>query len=314
MAFTHKPARSLEYFTEKSEFEGRIALVKSEAEERRWQYWYREYPVHMKMVPLLSALEEAIPNTKIIPIQLQGSEFMGSLYWKAFSIVMEGQPFILGTVTYGDLNRGVSRKETYGIVSRKIRNEKYGSYQSHYYVSMPQNVDSAIKQARKFITPYTNLEIIDVLYPNIKDRIHWRKDMMQTRMRELIDSSGFGWSRPNPSELIVELKNIKDSGLKCVTPAFIKAMNGIDEAHELMLKIESYNPTIRFVRIEAGSDPVVHVSVPTTNENILSYGLSSLPQDVMERVAVLQILERSAYVEDIGYKYDNNIFFIEQEG
>ena len=310
MGYEHKPVHALPFIDRATKFKSDLDETKRLAEEAGWQYWYREYPVHPKLAPLLTALEATNPALKLIPVKFERS-IVTAGFWTRFCAVMDGQPFTLGAIGYGDYGR--KGKPTYGIYSRKVKNERHGSYQMGYNMAMPEKLESALKQAKKYLTPYTNLELIDVLYHCIKDPIYQRKEIMRSRMNELVNSSGFGWSRPNPNELIVELKNIKDSGLKCVTPAFLKAMDGIEEAHMLMLKLEAYNPVARFVRIEAGSDPLVHVSDPNANRSILSYRLDTLPQEIMEKVAVLQILDNFTYVDEIGYKYNNNIFFLEQE-
>ena len=48
--------------------------------------------------------------------------------------------------------------------------------------------------------------------------------------------------------------------------------------------------------------------VTTTN----SYQTEDIPEWIMNRLAVLQILNDEQYVEQVGYKHDNYIYWVEK--
>jgi hypothetical protein len=44
-----------------------------------------------------------------------------------------------------------------------------------------------------------------------------------------------------------------------------------------------------------------------------SYSVEDLPEDIAGKIAVLQILNDEQYAVRVGYKYSNNIFWIERD-
>ena len=91
---------------------------------------------------------------------------------KSLYVYMDGMPFILGAVGYGDFSTSRNGDKSYMVYSRKISNDKYNSYNDQHYMTLSTDIKKAVKNASKFIMPYTNLEIASVYFPNIQNNVN----------------------------------------------------------------------------------------------------------------------------------------------
>ena len=101
-------------------------------------------------------------------------------------------------------------------------------------------------------------------------------------------------------------------------------MRDIDEAYAEWMEVRRYAPAMTFVRVENGEYPRVHVvkGVSNARQDLrfdieksveTSYSIDELPEDLAGKIAVLNILNDEQYAVRVGYKYDNNIFWIERD-
>lgn len=279
-------------------------------------YWFEGVPVESaELQEYMGELVKAMPHITFHPRA-------ESTYAKKFYAVMDEYPFALGAVGYGDVS--ISKKGTNKpfVVSRKIKNEKFASHREQYYAVSPNSIAKAVKEARKYLAPYTNAEIIFYMYEKVRDEAVKHIDTSSAKAQDLCRKYARGWGVE--ARFMEEMKHLKDSGVKFATDFFNDAMRDIDAAYAEWMEVRRYAPAMTFVRIEPGEYPRVHVVRGTDNMRDAlkfhvdhavesSYGIEELPEDIAGKVAVLSILKNDQYAVRVGYKYDNNIFFIERD-
>lgn len=283
-------------------------------------HWFDGVPVTCnELVEYMEKLTKALPHIKFHPRT-------ESTYVKRFYAVLDSQPLTLGSVGYGDISIHKNGGNKPYVHSRKIQNEKYGSHRDQYHAVAPNSIDKAVKEARKYLVPYTNAELIFYMYEKVRDQAIKHIDQSSAKAMELCRKYATGWGVK--ADWMEEMKYLKslmtNNGFQFATGYFSDAMRDIDDAYAEWMEVRRYAPAMTFVRIEEGEYPRVHVVRGTDNMRDAvrfhtdhavetSYSIDELPEDLAGKIAVLNILNNEQYAVKVGYKYDNNIFWIERD-
>lgn len=283
-------------------------------------YWFDGVPVESaELQEYMGALGKAMPHIKFHPRA-------ESTYAKKFYAVMDEYPIALGFVGYSDISISKNGTKKPFVVSRKIQNEKFAPHRDQHKCVAPSSIAKAVKEARKYLAPYTNAELIFYMYDKARDEVVKHIDTSSAKAQELCRRYATGWGVK--AEFMEEMKYLKalmtNNGFQFATSYFQDAMRDIDGAYAEWMEVRRYAPAMTFVRIEPGEYPRVHVVRGTDNMRDAlkfhtdhavetSYTVEDLPEDIAGKIAVLQILNNDQYAVRVGYKYDNNIFFIERD-
>lgn len=283
-------------------------------------HWFDGVPItHVDLVEYMEKLTKALPHIKFHPRT-------ETTYCNSFYAVMDNMPFALGKVGYGDISINKNQGNKPFVQSRKIQNEKFAQHRVQYHVVSPSSIDKAVKEARKYLVPYTNSELIFYMYGKVRDEAVKHIDSSSAKAMDLCRKYATGWGvKADWMEEMRYLKSLMtNNGFKFATGYFSDAMRDIDDAYAEWMEVRRYAPAMTFVRIEEGEYPRVHVVKGTDNMRDAmsfhiqfaaetSYSLDELPEDLEGKIAVLSILNNEQYAVKVGYKYDNNIFWIERD-
>lgn len=303
-------------FEHKQSYLDKIAWVKNATDEPRSYFGteYGEYPTTPQLIPVLEELAKKMPNARFLPC---AGDYDSFYQFTKFDVVMDYNPFTLGWIGYGDWSIGHDANPKLTIGSRLIANNKYASHREQYNMVMPQSAAKAVKEARKYLLPYSTRELGKLLYEEIRNKSGLFKDGLREKITDVTKNLGMGWSLKH--EAIEELKHLKDSGFAFKTNWLSRAMQEIDEAYTAYQEYMQYNPNAIFVRIEGGDDPMVHL---LTVDNVLNSHAEApcklemlkpeqVPDDIAGKVAVLQTLDNGQYVERVGMRWNEYIFWLE---
>lgn len=307
------------------DYHDRVRDLADKARNVSWGIWFGGVPVSLDMYKYMSALNEALPHVKFFP---KGSGVYNGTTWvvQKFYAVMDGFPFTLGHVGHADVS--VSRsssKRSFYVYSRNIANNKYAAHRDQFFTSASDEIAKVVRKAKKHLTPFSNEELIRHTQDDVRDKVVSSLNRGSEKAMELCHQYGIGYRRVD-RKFMEEMKHLKDMGTEFVTDYFNKAMDKIDEAYAEWVERKNYAPAMTFVRIEPGQYPTAHVVVDNTNirDNYIFskgvedapkavYKLDELPERIAGQVAVLSIIEDRQYVESVGYKVDNNIFWLERD-
>lgn len=280
-------------------------------------HWFAGVPVPYMLMLYMEELATAMPHVTFHPRVTDNAESINKFY-----AVMDNNPYALGSVGYGDISISKNGSATPWVRSRKIANGKFASHRDQYTTVAPKDIKKAVKEARKYLVPFTTAEIIHYMYDKVRDEALKHIDASSKKAADLCRRYTNSWGVR--SEFMEEMKNLKDSGFQFTTNFFQTAMNDIDEAYAEWDEVRTYAPAMTFVRIEEGEYPRIHVikgmrnmreesrfntDIPVES----SYSVEDLPEDIAGKIAVLQILNDEQYAVRVGYKYSNNIFWIERD-
>ena len=311
-------------FENNPDYKSRVTEVVSRAEKEddKYVFWFQDYPVQFEFKEYLDELSRNLPHIRFLPAS---EKFDDKCRFTRFHAVMDGQLFTLGIVMWEDATVGTSKPAQFIIHSRKIENNKYGSHRDQYRMVMP-SFKNAVKQAKKYLLPYTVNELAFYTsdkYSNARGKF---KKGLEDKLDRVTEALGFNtWSQPNGTvkmKIIEELKYMTDMGYVPKTDWLTSALEQSNEVHALIKEWANYNPKVSFVRIaDKGDYPVVYELTPSDltpariqSAQPISYSSDDIPEDLMGRIAVLQTLEDGQYVEKVGLKYDRNTLWLEIAG
>ena len=131
---------------------------------------------------------------------------------------------------------------------------------------MPQSAVKAVKEARKYLLPYSTRELASLLFSEIRSKMSNYRGGLHAQATEVTKHLGLGWSVKE--DAIEELKHMKDSGYVFKTTWLSRSMVNIDSCYAAYQEYKAYKPNAKFVRIEGeGDDLLVHV---LTVEDVLA--------------------------------------------
>jgi len=227
-------------------------------------------------------------------------------------LYMNNQPYVLGRIKYGQLQDS-TMDYMYGVVSPNICNEKYSDHRELFSTKMTKNVDTALKHVKKYVRP---MSLTDIARQSTNDYEHTVRRLVSQKVNTAEQSK----RSVLQDELMTELRTMYQTGYEFNATLAEKIHDWIaadEEASKYERKFKQLE--CRFVQVK--NTPMgQHLSVAQCTD-MLSYSTKVTPTDVFTatnapeelvgKLSVLTILEDEAYVEDVGMKITDELFYVE---
>jgi len=297
-----------------------VKEVNADAIALGYPHTFEGYPVRPEMLAYLTALKESMPLLKFVPNKKHpyawDKDGTGVIYlFHEFLTYLDSNPVCLGKVgcgQYGTTKRVQNPERRFMVASRKIENSKYGTSREEYHMALTKDIKTSVRNARKYLVPMTHAEIARNLYGDIKSSVNKVRDVPVKALEDLVDKI----SRMRRVDLMREIRSLTLQGVEFKSQEFQEASN---QCVELLDQYEEENRRkieLLFVRVRnVGDEQYIDVSgdleTYATND-LRTYRIDELPQDIAGSIAVLSILEEGQYVARVGRKVDDNMYWIER--
>ena len=287
-----------------------------------WVFYYKQYPVPQELKVFMESLEQALPNVTFFPAEMSRAVKNGLQTCSIideFSVCMDGSPFDLGRVGFKDYAVSKNAKDCqYGVYSRRIGNAKYATGRDQFHMVMSNDVNKAVKNACKYIVPFTHKELATAFYQDFQSKSTNSFENARQKMYNIINGV-----RSNNDALIAEVLHLKSLGVKFKTESFIKASEEIGDAVLQVEEERKRDVKGLFVRInKVGEDVYVDVQEaqnirdrgykPDFSSQPTTYPIDELDPELAGNISVLNILQDGQYVARVGQKIDENTFWVER--
>ena len=223
-----------------------------------------------------------------------------------------GQEYALGKIGYMAANGSTSRK--YIVYARTITNSKYRTGRDEFYTAVTENFDKAVKNAKKYLRPYSTVEIfsqyglrIAGAAANITNKVNATFNEAQS---ELVCHDSF--SR--------EMQRLVDGSHEFVDATFKSAvvtyLDALKEKEQRMYA--GVAGKFIYIREEAGEQvcDVIHSSdvhrMTFNNKNavVATIKFDELDEDTAHKIASLSILEDDGFVDGLGMKVNDKMYWV----
>ena len=235
---------------------------------------------------------------------------------------MPNDPYVMGWIAYGGFQTTVvADQSSYIVSSRHIRNMKYADYNDQYYMAMSINLDTAVRNAKKYLRPLTTR---DMALDEYKDVIRKSTDT-ESRARNAKNSAQSDLLARSNRQTNIEHNPMLEymRTLVKVGHEFTdKQLEGdllnyfkLEDEHKVLL---DKGINVSYVRVYEKYGKQVFDVAPILSENsythkvgdITPYDKDKVPEDVMGKVSMLSMVDNGHWVDDVGYRVDATMFYV----
>jgi hypothetical protein len=190
-------------------------------------------------------------------------------------------------------------KTVYSVTSDTIENERYKPHNPKYRVKESRDFKTAVKTARQHLKAFDFTQVMrDTLY-------------VCTSARDSIAQGGYNAIsqalRFNTSELMQEIRAMVVSGYTPKTEAFANAATFVREKGDEMERVKNYRPQQVFVWLQPHCAVYQYMGNPEAHT---AHTVDELPEEVRNKIAVLNIGEKNSPIIDVGVKVDDTKYWV----
>lgn len=264
--------------------------------------------------------------------QMKGYKVSVSKMHNMLYVYREGDNYVMGIIGYGDFQTNGDGDDRYAVWSPNIKNMKY-SHGLQQNMSLALKQDKAVKNAMKYLRPLTVEQTMKLslrqCHRAAQEVVSKIRDNTGELRRELVnnffDTSTYSAPKPNPLQR--ELKHLVESGYefldKDLGDKLHKMFGGLKELEAARQVVDNtftfveaiVSPTGRqMFRVHTDVDASTHYSITRSvselPDNTSVYDQHNLPDELAGKLSVLSMLELEGYVEGVGYRAADNVFYV----
>lgn len=272
-------------------YEG-FVRVHEEAKKNNHQHWIDDIPVSLEMMKFFNELKYKRRNIMArVDCKVYGGMFEG------VGISYQDSPdFPLGKMFVEDAPDG--KGKLYCVRSDRIKNEKWSEGSDGYEIKKSKDFTKGVKLGLTYLKPFAVDEIMDNSVTSLENGLH----RMRSKPKDMLDEA----TTIRSERVMEEVDNMVRSGYVPVTAQFKEAMVLFQKQGEELKRIANYRPKKIFVWVKP--DRVEYQ--PHTGEPVVAYKLDDVPEDIRNKVAVLQIGEKNQAIMDVGMKVTETTYWV----
>lgn len=247
---------------------------------------------------------------------------------QSWYIYRDDSPYVLGHVGYWDQECSEESINKYCVSSRLINNDRYSTCRPNHHVKASMHFDTALKTAKTFLRPMSLVELArahaHTLYTKRGKLLHTAKQEFFKKEHQLLGTNSvIDLERANESMLAKELRH-----LITIKHAFVQGSRYTEILSDLFGTVdkirdfvERQDPahfvhvyhrrgvqmfdTINLIPRQGGLD----YKVDSTCEPKI-YTSDTIPEDMVAKVATLDMLDKDEYVDEVGLKIGSGMFYV----
>ena len=253
-------------------------------------------------------VEQAIPGCRVTPENSKWS-------W----VYMPGDHYAMGMIGYGDFRDSGDGTSMYTVKSRNIANGKYSDHSHQHHMTMSVNRGVAVKNARAYLRRYTPHETARFTLSAVRHELSLAHEAARTAHFRALNTA-LGATRVS-SKLLTELQTLLDTGHSFVDPTFAEELREALAASAAYDQYKNATP-MNFVQIlpyqgtqrwdVVPVDKLEHYTpeIGDVQSYIGDAIEAEVSEDIRGKVAVCNMLKDETYVEGVGYKLFDGIYYV----
>jgi len=266
------------------------------AKEQEHKFWVDDIPVQQHLLQLFNEFKHKRPDIVVKPSNSLKWDSVGLKVFEGVSIAFNEAPDVV--VGYLEGCRGDSNEPKYTVISERICNEKYSDYNKLYHTKTTKKLTLAIKNALQFVKPFD----LDYMAKKESSSASHALDTLKEKANDTLYYK-FDADR---KELFKEVSNMVSAGYTPRTPKFAEMIDIFKAEGEMMKELLAYKPRKCFVwakvdRLEYRYDD---------EEVVVALNIGEVPEDIRNKVAVLQIADKNSPIKDVGVRISESTYWL----
>tara|TARA_R110000764_G_scaffold173230_1_gene259959 strand:+ start:1625 stop:2503 length:879 start_codon:yes stop_codon:yes gene_type:complete len=241
-------------------------------------------------------------------------------------IYREDCPYILGWVGFGDYRDGGDGTPMYVVQARTIVNGKYAEYSKQYFMKMSTNFDVAVRNAKKFIRMMSPQELAGTRLRDASNAVDSVVDAAKGEFTEIrnkvidVEQSLYSSRTNEGSTLLNELRHLMNSNYEFIDAMFGERLTDFFAKQDELNRLKGRTVPMWFVRVYERMDQQMFDVIDIDNaessykveisDDVKRYTTDTLPEDIMQKLSVLNILQANDYVDDVGFSAGEGMFYV----
>jgi hypothetical protein len=229
-------------------------------------------------------------------------------------------PYVLGWIGFGDYRDGGDGTNMFVVQARTIENNKYADYSNQFYMKMSTNVEVALRNAKKYLRQYSPQELAMVNLRGVSDKVTGIADESRAKLRTAM-SAVFDVDIYNKTSMLArELQHLLNTEHEFLHLEFRRNLTTYFELKHDADVLRDRTIPMWFVRVYERmgqqSFDVLSIDKPESSytveisQDVHRYQSDDLPEDIMGKLSVLNILTDDQYVDGVGYRAGEGMFYV----
>ena len=239
---------------------------------------------------------------------------------------MPNDPYVMGYIGYGDFQTTAkAMQSSYVVSSRHIMNMKYADHNDQHYMAMSINLDTAVRNTKKYLRPLTtkDMALDEWTEADMRRKSKNTKSAMDVKRNNTLSDLLAKNNREKKIEynpMLEYMRTLVKVGHEFTDKELESDLLSYFKLEEDANAISSDGVDVDYVRVYEKYGKQVFDVVPLIRDkarygrsdlgNILTYDKDKVPEDVMGKVSVLSMVENNHWVDDVGYRVDATMFYV----
>jgi len=240
-------------------------------------------------------------------------------------VYMEGEDMAMGWVGYGDFQTSRTAKDNkYAVYARGIRNMKYNDMNDQHFMRVALKMDVALKHAKAYLINYSTSETAQALSVPVRRDVDEVRKAAQRAYQVALETVGIEASKytNKTGPLLQELGYMVLSGHTFTSPEL--GANIQDMLNKKKISSRFKNDAVvpmDFVRVYTMSygeqrvdtvriKDITHYRREIDTDHNRTWLAKELPEELMGKIAVMAMCQDDEFVEDVGFKVSDNMFYL----
>lgn len=270
---------------------------------------------------VISKLAEFVNELRRVAPWLRFAAGKPASYVREVYVYIDNHEFALGMIGHGDYALRGSNS-VYMVSSRNIKNGKVQDWRGQHHMAQTEDLKRAVKNALKYLTPMSVVEIADTSYATFHSGIKDTKNTKVTASSDLLSACR------NVSTFSAEFHNLLVQGVTFLTPEFQKAAREYREAEITAQAARMRKVGALFIRVRnmgTAEDNLMVETIEYKTDLISTYyikhvkgtqgmmKMSDLSDDLQAKLATLSMMPIDTYTEGLGVKASDTTYWVEQD-
>ena len=239
---------------------------------------------------------------------------------------MPNDPYVMGYIAYGCFQTTVETDQSsYIVSSRHIKNMKYGDRVDQYNMAMSINLDTAVRNAKKYLRPLTtrDMALDEWTEADMRRKSKNTKSEMDVKRNNTLSDLLAKSNREKKIEynpMLEYMRTLVKVGHEFTDKELESELLSYFKLEEDANAISNEGIDVDYVRVYEKYGKQVFDVVPLIRDkarygrsdlgNLTTYDKDKVPEDVMGKVSVLSMVDNGHWVDDVGYRVDATMFYV----